>query len=445
VAILQRLMGWASRSAATPLVPNFSSNLVRRISTLRSTRGGSGRRTAIGVVTAAAIVLTGTSTLALRGAAESGASIVSATDEPSTPFRLAPVDLSFLGPDSALTIVVRPREMMKRPELKPIIESFTQPMLAHAAETLGPGPWPAFDATNMDYIAYRIRADEHGNVLGCDVAVGYATPTNVVDWALKVVPNAKLTLADGFSSVSVPQEGKSEPSMKLAQRDERTVIFSDSAPVLRRVATAKASTTGDDEVYDFDAVEGGLAILELRHVNEHGHSIEEFLADMGLYYFSPGDQDVVDLAMRTILNDARTVRAGIDLEAMPTRATVRVAMECEDAPTRQKVQGSIELFQQIAKACEASWQTELLDPATAEAFDEDHRPWIDAMRMGFKAFAEAKFESRDRDNSFNLYFEMSADLPTTMLDALVELEAPTKPLVAERVAGTSQHVDAVVE
>jgi hypothetical protein len=438
-------MSLASRQVASSLVPSFSSNLVRRISTLRSTRGGSGRRTAIGVVAAAAIVLTGAGTLALRGAAETGASIVSATGELRSPFNLTPVDLSFLGPDSAFTLVVRPREMMKRPELKQVIEAFTQPMLAHAAETFGEGPWPAFDATNMDYIAYRIRGDEDGTVLGCDVAVGYARPTDVVAWALKVVPGAKLTVVEGFSSASVPQEGSSEPSLMFAQRDERTVIISDSAEVLRRIATAKARTTGDDEDYDFDALESGLAMLELRHVNEHGQSIEEILADMGLFYLSPDDQDPVALAMRTILNDARTFQAGIDLDATSTRATLHVAVECEDAQARQKVQGSLELFQQLAKAVLASWQTELLDPAAAAAIDVDHRPWIDAMFMGFTAFAEVEFKPRDRDGLFHLYFEISADLPTTVLDALVGLEAPTKPLYVEPVAAAAQTVDAAVE
>ncbi len=146
-----------SRLRAEPLVvPAFSSNLIRRITMLRSKDGNlwkSERRFA-GVIAAGVIVAAGLGTTVLRSSAESVVKTIEATGAADAMFHRAPIDPAIMRGTPGGFFVVRLGELSERPAFAPAVEFLDKFCKKHWQEMFGaPAPVVSLDA--VEYVAGR--------------------------------------------------------------------------------------------------------------------------------------------------------------------------------------------------------------------------------------------------------------------------------------------------
>ena len=191
---------------------------------------------------------------------------------------------------------------------------------------------------------------------GCDVAIRFVSERDVEAWVGENVTGFQ-TIDDGpFSYL----QGAGEPAqrMYLAQRDAHTVIISNNAERLRRLATG-AGMADAPEAADFAeqlaSIDGGIATLAFRTKGlgspiSIDATLDELAMGMLGIVVEPGQPNPIATACRTIGDETEVVTLGVDLDAATSTISLRTAAACTNYAAANARAGELRV---AAAVCES--------------------------------------------------------------------------------------------
>jgi beta-lactamase regulating signal transducer with metallopeptidase domain len=378
------------RLRAEPLVlPALSSNLIRRITMLRSMdcRLGGERPGRAATVAAMFLALAVLITTALRGNAEDATIAASkslATPSPSTSgdvFNRPPLDFSIIGDNGSGAFVVRVSELMQQPAIRALVESEVgsqQTINGCWTQAFGSDVQPpdvCFDS--IDYIAgigtYVVRPlkpDQAPSGMSQQVMLGSAQtvvrfkePVAWREWIHDHIPGAVEKSSGGISYLELPVIKVLGPQpMRVAERDPQTIVvaFTDdiataAAPGPRPALSALATRWAE--------LDGGLAtFISTDHDVDHSE---------------PGTTDPKKVLAKKIFAASRLLGVGFDVDPQTHRAFYRVQLTCDNAAAAHDLQSTFESLLALAKV---KLPTELAESQAADKSNPEAAK-LDAQRF----------------------------------------------------------------
>jgi len=392
-----------------------------------------------GVLAAALIALVGASTVALPGAAEPADALppVSA----ASAFDAKPLDLSFMGPVDLGLVVVRPSELSRRQGFAPLgnlVQMFVQDQFDEMMRGGVKAPQVRFD--KIDYIALeysqRLAGEKVFTEAGAapnapihsTMALRYADPFDAHGWLLANMPGVEAVETGGITYLRGDWDASSGASLYFAQRDARTIVLSSDEERLRQLVSG-AEPPGDRDADAWAAIGGSVAAFMIKPPQYPGglHEVPELVRMVLGIGVAEGQPDPITMAARDILNGSETIVVGLDLGSAPNRILFYTSFFCADAATAQRVRDGVDVFRQFAKVMSDHFTAQLAaDPGLMESLkdvDEASRALSETYLLATRLLADATLELRPQDDGpVDVWFEMTGELPASVLTAMAGIE-----------------------
>jgi beta-lactamase regulating signal transducer with metallopeptidase domain len=417
---------WMRRTAF--VLPSFFSSLERRVDMLRSKEGSENvtMRRAMGAVAAGLIVLAGVATTALRGGAEDAAN--DGDVRQAALFARTPLALPHLGGAHKGLFVVRLGELARRAETA----SFVELLSSSVAQT-----WPldfgveapALDLTAIEYVAgvpqltvEPVEESDDPEVNGRvmfgagEWIVRFTGAVELAPWLAKYIPAAAAHAEDGLTYYELPEMGwMGQIPMRVAQLDERTVVFAWGADRLKAIAAGLPDESTADEAAQWAALDGGLITLVADDANV------------------ARDMATPDAPLAAeVLKRVDRYGFSFDLDAAGV-AGVRVALSCGDEAAAEGVAKAVEgLAPQLAAQVKSQLAMpdevfavvpETGEPITVERHSDPERAY---MQFWIRAIEACHVRVETSDTGAVCVVTSTAEFPTGL---------PEMQDVAERAAG----------
>jgi beta-lactamase regulating signal transducer with metallopeptidase domain len=327
------------RLRAEPLVlPAFNSNLIRRITMLRSKEGcqwkNGGRLS--GAVAAGVIALVAVGALVLRSAAEPA--VDGATE---AMFARAPIDPSVITGLEDGMFVVRLSELASRPQFVPLVELIRTNCRPVWKDLFG-GPAPDLNFDGVEYVAgvpqvtigelpeaVKKQNPEANSrlMIGCgELVVRFKHDVAWRQWVTQYIPLAKDKTAEGFDYVELPAiPAIGQVPLLMAARDGRTLVFTGgNVERLRKLATASPGSGPAASASGWTSLDGGLATMlaSAKNIDRDTPTPEAPQAQV-------------------VLRELQQVGFAFDLDARSETAGVRMDVTCKDAAAAERVRSAV--------------------------------------------------------------------------------------------------------
>jgi beta-lactamase regulating signal transducer with metallopeptidase domain len=328
-----------TRLRAEPIVlPALSSNLMRRIVMLRSKEGSEGARNhplasafAVGLIAVA-----GLGTMALRGKADGIEPTPTGGAEVARLFSRSPLSTGVLGSHDDGLFVIRPSEMAKLPQFRPVLRLLDSMLLEELYQVEGAdvGANPGIRLESIEYIAgipelqlkpKTGQAEGQEGVFKVGMKEFVVRFQEDVPWEERLntlFPGAKLVSEDGLTYFTLPPDGL---ELSIAVRDDRTLVFASDMQRLRELATVDERTAANG-LDAWSSLEGGLATLIAR-----GSMAESELPR------DPGAKMAV-----TIMMKVDEYGAAFDVDPETNESKVRLLLTAKDRAAADMVKSAVD-------------------------------------------------------------------------------------------------------
>jgi beta-lactamase regulating signal transducer with metallopeptidase domain len=354
-----------TRLRAEPLaLPALSTNLMRRISMLRSKEGSTiWAPRGAGLATAAAIALVGAASMALRGSAESGSQTTEATIAADGLFARPAIETPFVPIENCGLIVVRASELTSHTQFVPAVGVLNGYFRGAWPDAFGV-PAPEFNFDSVEYIAgipqltiknFKSEANpEHSGtmMLGCGgVVIRFNHNVDWREWMKAYIPDAVEKSDDAVIYLEMPVIPALGPTpLCVAARDSQTIVCTGGVDLLKKLMKeppAGAATWGPG----WDAIDGGLISVSVGSEN-----IDPDLS-------TPKAPRAEDL-----FRHVKHYGIGFDLDAAAKVAGLKLDLQCADAAGTMEVQTALaELMPQAVATIEA----QVAAPSQLQMSDEE--------------------------------------------------------------------------